>query len=156
MCGPITSACCVRTKYIPKRFVYDFMCLICLCAWFLMTVHLFNELNTTALAIKYQMSGLLGRGDSAFKTAPIMESFKFPARCGPCGLAYAVSCDVRVLWLLLTDISGQHAGPILNGQTVFLAWLTLKYGTDILFQNVDRQLPNLGRSASQKAEYHTH
>jgi len=80
-----------------------------------------------------------------------MEIFKFPVRYGPCRLAYAVSCDV--LWQPHTIILGQHAGPNLKGQAVFLAWLTLKYRTDIFFRNVDKQLPNLGRSASQKAEY---
>jgi len=53
-----------------------------------------------------------------------MERFKFPVRYGPCRLAYAVSCDV--FWQLLTNILGQHVGPILKGQAVFLTWLTLK------------------------------
>jgi len=80
-----------------------------------------------------------------------MGSFKFPVSHGPCRLAYAVSCDV--LRQLLTSILGQHSGPISKGQAVFLAWLALKYGTDILFRNVDKQLPNLGLSASLKDEY---
>jgi hypothetical protein len=80
-----------------------------------------------------------------------MGSFKFLVRGGACRLAYAVSCDVR--WMLHSNISEQHAGSILKSQTVFLSWLTLKYWTDILFRNVDKQLSNLGRSASQKAEY---
>jgi hypothetical protein len=82
-----------------------------------------------------------------------MEGFKFPVRCGPCRLTYAVSHDVLVRWLLPTNISGQHVGPIIKGQAVFLAWLTLKYGTNISFRNVNKQLPNVGSSASQKAEY---
>jgi len=31
-----------------------------------MIVYVFNELNTTALVIKYQMSGLLGEGGFCF------------------------------------------------------------------------------------------
>jgi hypothetical protein len=39
-------------------------------------------------------------------------------------------------WYLITDVAGQHNGPIFKGQAVQEGCLTLEDGTDRLYWNV--------------------
>jgi len=43
------------------------------------------------------------------------------------------------LWLYINDVSGQHTGPIFNGQEV--RDYLIQDGTDISSRNVGNQLP---------------
>jgi hypothetical protein len=52
-------------------------------------------------------------------------------------------------WFLITDVSGQYIGPILNSQTVqedFFDCLTLEEYADMLSRNVGDQIPTYAAS----------
>jgi hypothetical protein len=77
-----------------------------------------------------------------FRTKIYMRDFRLPLRCS-CGLRS--SGMLRCLsWHLVTDVSGQHTGPILKGKAVpeafFFDWLILEDGLDKLSRNVGNGL----------------